>query len=49
MWNSSISGNYSGVEAIARRSLSANEKSMVIGFIFQDPATVGPGAKPAGV
>jgi hypothetical protein len=49
MWNSSISGNYSGVEAIARRSLSANEKSMVIGFIFQDPAKVGPGAKPAGV
>ncbi|HEX9086117.1 MAG TPA: hypothetical protein VF867_01160 [Arthrobacter sp.] len=43
-WNSALTGNYSGAEAVAQRTLSANEKSMVLSFSYQDPATVGTGS-----
>jgi len=40
-WDSTLTGNYSGAEAVAQRTLSANEKSMVLSFSYQDPATAG--------
>jgi hypothetical protein len=47
-WNSALSGNYTGIEAIGQRTLSANEKSMTIGFTYRDPTKVGPVGEPTG-
>lgn len=48
LWNSALSGNYSGAEAIGQRTLSASEKSMTIGLTYRDPAKVGPAGPSAG-
>lgn len=50
-WNAGATGNYSGTEAIGQRTLSANEKSMILSFTLQDPSaevSVGTGPAPFG-
>lgn len=47
-WNSALSGNYTGIEAIGQRTLSASEKSMTIGFIYRDPSKTAPSGQSAG-
>jgi hypothetical protein len=46
-WNSALSGNYTGIEAIGQRTLSANEKTMTVGFTYRDPDKTGPAGQSA--